>query len=713
MSCPDRSVRDPRSCRTFTRKETVMSKTRSRKAPKKRKAGPPSDKGPDLKLDSFQGPEGATSHPIDSPERAVEGLSKEEAMANGRTGTEVNLGLASSNIKLMERTVPLKTQKGLIASIRSPERISYEIKARDISCDEVGPFLDNLFDILEEKGSLGIYFHNDMDGLNGALLVRSMISQRLPGLEVQAYPIEYSELPKISLSDEMVYIFIDIETSSERPNVFRIDHHHSERDMKIVLPNLFLLSPPEDDYIYPSTSAGLCAYLGYVCSGGTMTYLQYLALGPWHDDPLTRALLLLASVCDNLWHLNFVTDIPIKRWIPNLEEERNLILISISASLLLGSDVTRRELIDKYFNAEPTLEDYMAPLMSQLKGARNVLSFCETVSREIDGFYNRVFFSITDSIGRSASALERDTEMLRKLNDSMPLDMRGNRDKMMALLKTKGDLNDKHWKRIEFYGKQLEKLESRVKVEEKRLEKLREAKHRFDVDKGPRLCVSIPRQISRQVKGIISSLLYYKGWKNVTLEDRGLESFWGSRGFPEDVIMEQFTTLSLGYEDLKDYLALEKVFKDLPEVFKRTLNISRNISMSKSYSGGMGGRGSVFGGVMRGKVPWVFSLLEETGDLETKIKELMVHKELGSALQGLTEGQSTVPTVSAIRSKFKAAGWLVVTLIPGKEGADVILGNFDTGIMSLVGQTERFRFDLIKQPPPVVPMDHQRFDVVD
>ncbi len=691
--------------------EKCMSDKRSRKRPKKGRSRPSPTEGSHLRLESFQ-EEG--THPV--PHVQVTAAPK-TGETIGEKRSEGTPKVESTNIALLERSGSRKTslaqaRKGFMASIRSPERLAHDIKALDMGSEEAQVFLNNIVAQVSMKRSLGIYFHNDMDGLNGALLLRSMLSQRVKDLEVNAYPIEYSELSRISLSDEMVYAFIDIETPRDLPNVFRIDHHHADRDMKLVHPTLVLLSPPEEDYLYPSTATGLCAYLGYVLSGGRLSYLGYLSGGPWHQEPMTRALILLSSVCDNLWHLNFVTDIPIKRWIPDPEEETNLILISISASLLLGSDERRRELVERFFGDEPTLEGYMGLLMTQLTGARNVLSFCETVSKQTDGFYGRVFFNITDSIDRSTKALARDREMLTKLLESMPIDMKGNREKMMELFKTKGKQNDRHWKRIEFYGKQLEQLEAKISVEEKRLEKLRLAQYRFDMDKGPRLCVSIPRQISRQVKGIISSLLYYRGWKNVTLEDRGLESFWGSRGFPEEVVMEQFTTLTLGYEDLKDYLALEKVFKELPEVFKRTLNISRNVSMSKSYSGGMGGRGLVFGGVLKGKVPWVFSLLEESGDPETKIKELMLHKELGSALQGLTEGQTTVPTVTAIRSKFKAAGWLVVTLIPEKEGADIILGNFSAGIMSLAGQTERFGFELTKQRPPEVPMDHQQFDVV-
>jgi len=157
---------------------------------------------------------------------------------------------------------------------------------------------------------------------------------------------------------------------------------------------------------------------------------------------------------------------------------------------------------------------------------------------------------------------------------------------------------------------------------------------------------------------------------------------------------------------------MEKVYKDLPSVFKRTVNISGNISFFKTYEGGMGGRGHIFGGSLRGRVPWMFSLLEESGDMEKKVKELMKHKELGNALQGLTEGQSTVSTAQALRAKFKSTGWLVTSLIPGKESADILLGNFKLGILHLVGYNERFQFELVEQEPQIF-MDHSRFEIAD
>ncbi len=625
----------------------------------------------------------------------------------------------STNISLLEkaerRKVEVKKMTEGKRHIKTPAPLPpmTEIDASDISAVEVKKFLTSFRRSVEEKLEVGIYFHNDMDGLNGAIMVYNMImGWELKGLKVHSFPLEYTELAKLKLDDGISYIFVDMDMSITGDNIFRIDHHAEKRDLKEINEHLFLLTPPEKDYEYPSSATALCGYLSFISDGGRMSFLNYLKKGNWHEDPYKRLLILLASVCDNLWHLNFLIDIPLKRWIPDPEEEQHLILISISASLLLGDDERRSQLVKDFFREGVSSDDFLNSLCSSLTGAQNILDFAEKASSESEVFYNKIFFNITDTIDKTLYDMERDKKLLRELENSMPLDMKGNREKMMELLNTKGDLRDEHWRRIEFYGKEMERLESKIKVGERKLLKLRDAKTMFSSESGPRLCVVIPRQGSKQIKGIIASLLYYKGWKNVVIEERGSEAAWGARGFSKKTIDGYFSNLSMGYKELKDYLFMEKVYKDLPEGFKKTMNISKNIQFYKTYEGGMGGRGHIYGGSLRGRVPWMFSLLEESGDMEEKVKELMKHKELGNALQGLTEGQSTVSTAQALRAKFKSTGWLVISLVPSKEGADVLLGNFKFGILHLVGYNERFQVDLEEQEP-VVHMDHGRFDVVD
>lgn len=698
----------------------VKKKTKKGARRKGRKKGSAEDSVP---LDHFLIFEKKTEEKDPSPsldEKKDDTVIVAESGTDGKKRPEKKLKY-SSNVSLLERSEKRRSGGDIVtngsepphAKIRSKPVVMSGINANDIESKDARKFLGNMRACINNKRNVALLFHNDMDGLNGALLIKDMISRiALDDIQVKASPMEYSDIQEVELNEDICYIFIDMDISLSGDNIFRIDHHGEDRDKRTVTDHMFILTPPEKDYEYPSTAAALCGYLHFISQGGRVSFLRYLSKGSWQNDPFQRLLILLASVCDNLWHLNFLIDIPMKAWIPDPEEERYLVLISISASLLLGDDDRRDELIESFFGDSLTSEVYLGKLCGSLTGAQNVLSLAESVSKEAEGFYNRIFFNITDSIERTISTWEKDNKVLKELEMSMPIDMRGNRDKMMELLKTKGDTSMDHWKRIEFYGKEMERLENKIKVEERKLLKLRAAKKMFSTESGPRLCVVIPRQGSKQIKGIIASLLYYKGWKNVVIEERGSEAAWGARGFSKKTIEGYFSNLSMGYDELKDYLFMEKVFKDLPDAFRRTVNISKNISFYKTYEGGMGGRGQIFGGSLRGRVPWIFSLLEESGEMEEKVKELMKHKELGDALRGLTEGQSTVSTAQALRAKFKSTGWLVVSLIPGTDGADVLLGNFTMGLMHLVGYNERFQF-FLKEQEKKIRMDHGRFDVAD
>jgi len=609
----------------------------------------------------------------------------------------------------IERPISKKVADGKTAEEK--EKKIYD--SVNIDHNEASMFLASLKKEIDRAMMLGIYFHNDMDGLNSAILINQMMRRWYGNdLQIHVSPIEYEEIEKLTLNDDMIYVFCDMDINREGQNIFRIDHHDKERDKKLITDRIFLLSPSKNDYEYPSSATILCAYLKYVSEGGKQSFHEYMDHGPWHGENLNRLLILLASICDNLWHLNFIIDIPIKHWIPDMDEERNLILISISASLILG-DTTRMEPIMSYFTASNLDPDsYLTPLCGMTLEARNVFDFAVQAAREAEKFHNKIFFNLTDTLEKTLKTLDRDMDMLKKYDESMPIDMRGNREKMMELLNTRGNLNEDHWKRIQFYGKEMVKLEAKIKVEEKIILKLRTARSIISKTSGPRICLFIPRQVSKQIKGILASLLYYMGWKNVVIEDRGNIAAWGARGFTLAEVTEHFSTLSLGYDELKDYLHMEKVYKDLPAVFKRTLNISKNMGYDKTYSGGMGGRGLIYGGTLTGKVPRVFSLLEETGDVEEKIRELIRHKELGSALQGLTEGKSMVPTSKALRAKFKNNGWVVIQLVGGKEEPEVQYGNFNMGLMHMVGYTERFTIKLNPIPEKLPPMEHQRFDGV-
>jgi hypothetical protein len=231
----------------------------------------------------------------------------------------------------------------------------------------------------------------------------------------------------LNLDNSITYIFVDMYIQLSGDNIFRIDHHGPKRDLKLINERTFLLTPPENDYEYPSTATALCAYLEHISKGGSMTFFDFLNRGPWQNDQFYRLLILLASVCDNLWHLNFLIDIPIKRWIPDKQEEKYLVTISISASLILGEEDKRNEIVKEFFTKDITPEEYLNSICGGIPGARNIMDFAQIISKEAEAFYNRIFFNLTDSIERSLGTLERDKDTYKRLEDSMPIDMKGNR----------------------------------------------------------------------------------------------------------------------------------------------------------------------------------------------------------------------------------------------------------------------------------------------
>ncbi|MBN1539653.1 MAG: hypothetical protein JW939_05865 [Candidatus Thermoplasmatota archaeon] len=583
----------------------------------------------------------------------------------------------------------------VMEKISAPERTEISFPGDEITAREARTFLDALKQHLAATSRCMLYFHNDMDGLNGAIFIRSMIRNWFgDDMDVYISSMEYRDIQTLDIDGAATYLFVDIDMDLQGDNIFRVDHHGLERNLKSISNRLFLLTPPENDYDYPSTATALCAYLEYISRGGGATFFEYLNAGPWQNDQFRRLLILLASVCDNLWHLNFLIDIPIKRWIPDREEEKYLILISISASLILGEKDRRDAVMANFFIADLTPDAYLGQICQSMQEAQNIMDLALTISRGAEDFYNRIFFNLTDSTERSFKTLERLKGSLARFDNSMPADMKDGPGAADDVLNGQEDIDAEHLKRVKFYHKEIEKLRSKVKAVEKRLIGLRSAKKMISTEKGPRLCVVLPAQSSAQVKGIIASLLYYMGWKNVVIEERGAEAFWGSRGFSREMIGDLFSSLSFTSEELEDYILMENILNDLSEIFDKEINISRNISYHKTYSGGMGGRGLVFGGVVTGTVPRVFSLLEETGDMEEKVQELIRYKQLGNALQGLTGGQSTVTTAHALRAKFRSTGWMVLQMVPGRHGADVMLGNFKKATIHLVGYTERIDLEL-------------------
>jgi hypothetical protein len=266
------------------------------------------------------------------------------------------------------------------------------------------------------------------------------------------------------------------------------------------------------------------------------------------------------------------------------------------------------------------------------------------------------------------------------------------REALLEMFSTVGDKSSARWKQIEFYAKEVPRLIKVIEGSQRRLELLKEKKRRAFPEVINGLCVVIARQRSAQVKGILSSLLYYLGRRNLIIEEGEHAAVWGARGFSRDFLEAELTTLQIDQHVLGMQTNLDDLAKSVPESFKHVLNITKNITIQRQYMGGMGGRGLIFGGNITGRVPKIFATLDDEL-LQKKMSELLDKGELAKAVRGLTEGQDLVPTAHALRSKFKSRGWIIYQAIGTGGTGDILAADVGTPLVWLAGKGTQVRLN--------------------
>ena len=149
---------------------------------------------------------------------------------------------------------------------------------------------------------------------------------------------------------------------------------------------------------------------------------------------------------------------------------------------------------------------------------------------------------------------------------------------------------------MEFYATEVPRLMKVIEGNRRRLEMLKEKKRMVFPEVINGICVFIAGQRSSQVKGILSSLIYYLGRRNLIIEEGDHAAVWGARGFSRDFLESELTTLQVDRHALGLQTSMDNLADHVPKAFKQVLNITKNITIQKQYMGGMGGRGLIFGG---------------------------------------------------------------------------------------------------------------------
>ncbi len=557
-------------------------------------------------------------------------------------------------------------------------------------------FLRNLKKLRKKIKSGSIIFHNDTDGLLSGIIARNLLKifdYEVDPKDMQA--ISHMGLPSIKHESDKLYFYVDIQPKQLDNNTFCVDHHLFKGKSFEFSSNNLIYSPENIEREFPTTSALLVIYLQYVHTGGLLSYAEYINEKIWAKEESTKLFVLLCAVADNLWMLSKYSGIlKLRDWIQELKlTERKLIKLSMAISVLLGIENECDRIVTLFtenpieFMNERFLERSVESFSVQID---NLYKFGRTLESECEKFIEESNDEVTKEIERLENQIKREKDTIAKYRKAMPIGLRHNTKAIMEMLETVGDRDKPKWKQIEFYGSEIDRLQTSIVNLENRLEYYQEKMEMISPDMIPGICLFITRQNSDQVKGILSSLLYYFGFRNIVIEEFEHNSVWGARGFSQEDLESELTTLVFDKRMLETYRTIEDVSKDLPKTYQRSLNISQNVTLEVRYLGGMGGRGKIYGGDIKGKVPLLFAFFESqtVEAIQKKLHELIKHGQLSKALKGLTEGESEVPTAHALRSKFKAKNWVTVQVIGGSASGDILRGDLGMVIAWLAGKSK-------------------------
>ncbi len=546
-----------------------------------------------------------------------------------------------------------------------------------ITPQDVKGFLDRIVLKKKDCNGINIYFDNDMDGFASAIFSRDiMISIGFDIRDIKLFPITHLERVHLKPDPCALLLFVDVQPLEFTPLTFCIDHHQVISGN--IHENAFIYPPERLDPIYPTACTILTAYMLYVAEGGASDFDGYIQNMEWTKREFVKILFMLGAVSDNTWMLSKHSDKKLlQEWVQQVGvREKDLLVNSMGISLVLGLEDGRLK------GLEPILEkgldsidtDFLEKtLRGMTKKANNLFIFAREMDYEVRRFIHSEQLQVAESIEKYKSQIQRDEATVENYIKAMPREIRRQTDRtiMLEMLHTVANRDKVKWKQIEFYGKEIQKLEGRITSNGKRLDALKKKRADISIQNIPGICLFISKQGSGQVKGILASLLYYFGWRNIVIEETEHFALWGARGFQQSYLEGELATFTIDKKLLESYTSMEDVSRELPNALRKSVTSKKALNLQKRYVGGIGGRGTIFGGDIKGKVPQLFSSMDERS-IDKKVEELVSHGEFGLAIRGLTEGESEVSTSSALRSKFKSTNWITVQVTGGPESGDIL-----------------------------------------
>jgi len=575
---------------------------------------------------------------------------------------------------------------------RVPPKPKIELKPKD--------FLDNLKGLQEKFPNAAIYFHNDMDGIASAIIAQDLLKDlgyRVTSKEM--IPITHIEREHIVKDPTILSLYLDIHPTYEAENVLCVDHH-GQASTTHDNTRWFVLPPTEETQQYPTVTATLVGYLHHLNELGFIDYWDFLREKHWAKDEYYRWLVLMSMASDHLWMLSRQTDNRIlNNWIEEFQfVEKDIILISMGISLLLGQEDRGEDSLKRMMDDTPPgdEDEYFKDIIKDItQQTNNLFIFARELDYEVRQMLLIKSQEFNSAISRANEDILRANNTINNYRKAMPKELRNasSKAKLMEMLKTVADKDRLKWKQIEFYGTEIDKLETHITSTTKRLEILMDKYQMITPKNIPGITLFINKQKSEQVKGILASLLYYFGWNNIVVEETEHYALWGARGYDQEYLEEELGTYSFNQELLESYTNIEEFARDLPNVYRKSVTDMQQLVLGKEYTGQIGGRGKIFGGNIKGKVSALFATLDGR-NIESKIKELIDHSELGLAIKGLTEGDSMVSTSQALRSKFKTSNWITIQVLGGSKAGNILSGEIGVILAWIMGENREIRINV-------------------
>ncbi len=542
-------------------------------------------------------------------------------------------------------------------------------------------FLDALGDAQKRYPCARIVFHNDMDGFASSLIAHGLL--RRMGYKVDpktALPCTHIEVPNIDMKNEMLHFFVDIRPqSSSDPgkgpgsigeNVFCVDHHIARDSREVSSSNFFIFCTHEEEGEFPPTATSLMSYLLCLEESRDEDYHSFMRCRHSNVPPSLRYLILQATIADHLWLLSKdIPPNPLKLFTVGQKIDVELyIRLSIATSLMLGRKKDRMKgLTELYGIPLEEVDDgkFLVKLEPLLGSVEAIFGFVERVRKIFEELSGEVMGEIHREMSTIEIRMGNDGERLTQYRD------------VLVEAETEGGSSSRE---KDFYTQESQKIGSRLAADGKRYDMLKQLRAYAGLGSLRGLALFVPSQENEQTRGILSSLLYYFGWKNIIIEGSDEKSTWSSRGWGREYLEELLTTVTIDSpKEFDEYRLTDIAKKKHPDIMEEEGGVP-SVTIISGYSGGMGGRGKIFGGIITGQaLPPMDAVEEGDPDVDREIDEL-------------PERRFWSPAVQAIRNRFfEDNGWLTIQVGGGRMSSSILENKFDILIVHFMGSSRTFR----------------------